>query len=204
MTMYKLIRPHHSFYLTGDVIYEEFQQIAAGNLHFSHLLIQKDDYLLLTWCVAFNMWQFLVKDDRELIVNPEMRMIYPAISFILKTLQQEQVVVRFRTHYQKNHELVYYATIMLTNAFFYWYFKNCSPLLTDDSMSAFFKTDIYELFEQTKNSQEGYPIELVKVQTATLEVLTETTINDKDELSERLKEAIEEAKQYYYFMVQEV
>lgn len=198
--MYQLIRPHHSFYMMREDQYEDFIYAAKENRHMSALLYTDVEDILFTWRIAFNIWQYLVNDDQQLIVNPEMRMIYPSTAFILDHTKQNQEVTRFRTHYKQNQELVFHATILITNALFFWCYESCTSLLKESvEMHPFLKSDFYMLYQEKKNSADGYPIEFAQRQTAILKLYIQAAHENAEELQQALKEAIEESKQYFSY-----
>ncbi|MGM9951328.1 MAG: hypothetical protein ACI33P_14445 [Lysinibacillus sp.] len=200
--MQELIRKHHSLYmLDNEEQLARFIRLADEHKHIRDLLLLEGRDILLTRRVAFNIWQYLSNDDDRLIVDIEQRMIYPSTAFLLGILPTFNSVVNFKHNYGKEPVLLFVASIYLTNAIFYWYHEACSPQLQESvSMKHFLETDFYMLYEEQKNTIEGYPKEFAAIQAQELRILMSGVDRDKAIIKERIEDAIFEAKKIYNYL----
>ena len=200
--MQELIRKHHSLYiLNNEEQLVEFIRLANENKHIRDLLLLEGRDILLTRRVAFNIWLYLSNDDDRLIVDPEQRMIYPSTAFLLGIVQTIKPVVNFKHNYGKEPVLLFMASIYLTNAIFYWYHEACSPQLQESvSMQHFLESDFYMLFEEQKNTIEGYPREFAAIQAQELRILMSGVQRDREIINKRIEDGIFEAKKVYNFL----
>lgn len=202
--MQDLLRKHHSLYvLNNEEQLGEFIRLANEYKHIRDLLLLEGHDILMTRRFAFNIWQYLSNEDSSLIIDIEQRMIYPSTAFLLGILQTFHSVTNFKHNYGKDIPLLFVASIYLTNAIFYWYHTACSPHLQESSaMKHFLKSDFYMLFENQKNSIEGYPKEFASMQAHELRVLMTEAQKDRAIMKQKVEDAIFEAKKIYHFLNQ--
>lgn len=202
--MQDLLRKHHSLYvLNNEEQLGEFIRLAHEYKHIRDLLLLEGHDILMTRRLAFNIWQYLSNEDSALIIDIEQRMIYPSTAFLLGILQSFHSITNFKHNYGKNIPLLFFASIYVTNAVFYWYHTVCSPQLQESSaMKHFLKSDFYMLFEDQKKSIEGYPREFASMQACELRILMTEVQKDRAIIKKKIEDAIFEAKKIYHFLEQ--
>jgi hypothetical protein len=204
LTMQDLIRKHHSLYiLNNEEQLSKFIKLADENKHIQDLLLSEGPDILMTRRVTFNIWQYLSNCDSELIIDIEQRMIYPSTAFLLDTIQKINSVTNFKHNYGKDANLLFAASIYITNALFYWYNQECSlssKFQIAATLQHFLDSDFYMLFEEQKKSKNGYPKEFASMQARELRNLMAAVERDRVVIKQLVEDAIYNAKKIHNFL----
>lgn len=169
-------------YIMTDEIKEQLENSYALHELYTFLLRNFQDNLHVQSTVR-DLWCYFYFDDAQLVLHPEVNLIYSLRSMIVKITSSDETIKRLKNTTLGLASESMLAAIQCMNLFIdilYEYYQSFDRDM-QQTLDTFFSFDISKLFDQQFNLIEEYPSKFVGLQAAGIKEIRLFTVSHAEQ-----------------------
>lgn len=186
-------------YIVTNNVKEELE--TTYPLHELYIFLLRDQYQdnLHVLSTVRDLWCYFYFEEKELVLHPEINLIYSLRSMIVKITSSEESLGRLKNTTINLASESMLAAIECMN--------RCIDVLDtfhqsfeqemQDKLNTFIAFDISKLFNQQFNLIEEYPSKFVEIQAAAIKALRLFAVHENEQFKEDLKDISKSVRDYH-------